>query len=120
MEMKEISKIIFLSLILISCWGFISALYYISNSNAEERNIIVINKTTKLVPHGFSSATEYLILGDDGNVYHTKDWKIYYSMKIGKRYNVKAINLYGWGYPSNYWIIEEVEEIQNKTNEKEI
>jgi len=44
----------------------------------EERSIAVINKTTEITPYG----TEYLILADDGVVYHTDDWKVYHSMKM--------------------------------------
>jgi len=79
-------------------------------NNKTEKSIIVINKTTEIDPCGlFGSATDYLILGDDGNVYYTKDWKIYYNMKIGKKYKIKTRNLHGFGYLSDYWTIEEVE-----------
>ena len=80
-------------------------------NNKTEKSIIVINKTTEIDPCGlFGSATDYLILGDDGNVYHTKDWKIYYNMKIGKRYKIKTIGLRNILDFSDYWTIEEVEE----------
>ena len=69
----------------------------------QERSIVVINKTTENTPYG----TEYLILADDGVVYRTDDWKVYHSMKIGKKYIISMI-------PSlsheKYWI-EEVNEV---------
>ena len=102
--------IFILFIISITCLSF-AVVEYNFNILTEERNITVINKTTEIVPHGFSSATEYLILGDDGNVYHAKEWKIYHDMRVGKRYNIKTKNLCGWGYPSDYWIIEEVKEV---------
>ena len=52
----------------------------------EERNIVVINKTTEITPYG----TEYLILGDDGVVYRTDEWKIYHSMEIDKKYIISV------------------------------
>ena len=104
-----IGTVVFILFIIsITCLSFAIVEYYF-NALTEEKSITVVNKTTEIVPHGFTSATEYLILGDDSNVYYTKDWKIYYDMKVGKKYKIKTKNLRGWAYPSDYWTIEEVE-----------
>ena len=108
---NTIGTVVFILFVIsITCSIFAIVEYYF-NALAEEKSITVISKTTEVVSHGFTSATEYLILGDDGNVYHTKDWKIYYNMKIGKKYKIKTKNLRGWGYPSDYWTIEEMKEV---------
>ena len=106
---NTIGTIVFILFIIsITCLSF-AIMEYNFNALTEEKIITVISKNTEIVPHGFTSVTEYLILGDDGNVYHTKEWEIYYDMKIGKKYKVKTKNLRGWAYPSDYWTIEEVE-----------
>jgi len=109
------------TLLLIVCGGIMVLEHYTYDSNisdtGEERSIVVVNKTRETAPCGFGSATQYLILGDDGNVYHTGKWKIYHNMKIGKRYKIKTMR-YIWDF-SDYWIVE-VEEMQSKTNEKEV
>ena len=108
---NTIGTVVFILFIIsITCSSFAIVEYYF-NTLTEEKSITVVNKTTEIVPHGFTSATEYLILGDDGNVYYTKDWKIYYNMKIGKKYKIKTRNLHGFGYLSDYWTIEEMKEV---------
>lgn len=71
----------------------------------EERSIAVVNKTIEIVSHDSSPSTEYLILGDDGIVYHARNWKMYYDMKIGERYNVTVKNC------DSFWRIEEIKEM---------
>jgi len=71
-----------------------------------EKDITVINKTIETV----GLATDYLILANDGNVYRTRDWKIFYNIKVGKRYNIKTKHVHRLEYPSDYWTIEDIEE----------
>ena len=99
-----------LTMILLSCGCVIFYGMMKYRANVEERSIIVVNKTTEIVPSGWGSITEYLILGNDGTVYRTRDWGLYYNVKIGEKYSIKTRNLRGWGYTSGHWIIEEVGE----------
>jgi len=94
----------FILLVVLVSFGVLGLIYIDTHVMApEERSIVVINKTTENTPYG----TEYLILADDGVVYRTDDWKVYHSMKIGKKYIISMI-------PSlsheKYWI-EEVNEV---------
>ena len=85
---------------------------HIYSNITEERSIVVINKSSEIVSLVFSSATEYLILGDDGVVYRTRDWKIYHDMEIGKRYNISVKQIHDFN--SDYWFIDEVKsEVRN-------
>ncbi len=101
------------ALVLIIIFAICSGLYVLDiyGNPTEERSIVVINKTTEIVSCGFGASTEYLILADDGTVYHARNWKMYYDMKIGERYNVTVKNIYGCRYDSNFWRIEEINEV---------
>ncbi len=100
--------VLVLTMILLSCGCVVHYVRMKYEASTEERSIIVINKTTEIVPSAWGSITEYLILGNDGIVYRTRDWGLYYNVKIGKEYSIKTRNLRGWGYASDHWIIEEV------------
>ena len=94
----------FILLVVVVSFGVLGLFYIDTHVMApEKRSIVVINKTTEITPYG----TEYLILGDDGIVYRTRDWKIYHSMEIDKKYIISV-------QPSlsheKYWI-EEVNEV---------
>jgi len=60
----------FILLVLIISLGVVGLIYIDTHvMTPEERSIAVINKTREITPYG----TEYLILADDGVVYHTDD-----------------------------------------------
>ena len=104
------NKLLFLIIVLVFSGGLCAMHTY--TIPQEERSIVVINKSLEIVSHGLSSATEYLILGDDGVVYRTRDWKIYHDMEIGKRYNITVKQIHDFN--SDYWFIDEVKsEVRN-------
>ena len=106
--------VLVLTMILVFCGCIVFCVMMKYKSDIEERGIIVINKTTEIVPSGWGSITEYLILGNDSIVYRTRKWDLYCKIKIGNEYNLKTRNLRGWGYTSDHWIIEEVEEVSRR------
>ena len=114
-RITNLSVVILSVILILSFTGVVFfGLYRVINPTVKEKSIVVVNKTTEIVSHGFSSATAYLILADDDIVYRTRDWKIYNDMKVNKRYNVKAKLVHKMRYPSNFWTIEEVEEVQEE------
>ena len=102
-----------IAILLIIIFAICSGLYVLDTygNPTQERSIVVVNKTTEIVSYGFGSSTEYLILADDGVVYHARNWKMYYDMKIGGRYNVTVKNIYDCRHSSNFWRIEKINEV---------
>ena len=113
MQNKDIILTIFtLSVIII----FLAAFGHLMVNNTTENvykpfykekrvNITVIDKTSEIVGVPFSSRTEYLILGNNGTIYYTLDWKIYRALIINKEYSITVRNLKGHGYTCDYWLI---------------
>ncbi|RLG24052.1 hypothetical protein DRN76_04525 [Methanosarcinales archaeon] len=110
MKDEELCKLVIIAFgiaivaLAICMFCLLGALVCIVSLPAEEKSIIVVNKTTDL----FFWDRDYIILGDDGNVYHTANIEIYNDMKIGRKYDIKTKNLHKCGYPSDRWTIEEV------------
>ena len=94
---------IFIALV-IYMFCLLGALVCLVSLPVEEKSIVVVNKTTDL----FFWDRDYIIVGDDGNIYHTANIEIYNDMKIGRKYDIKTKNLHKCGYPSDCWTIEEV------------